>query len=228
MKKIFICFLVCLCFPLIAEKTPVAPSFISHETCNVNIYNTLFDLKDSLNRTIGYNIKTVKDIETLLNKKGYKVIASLPANTLMLNIKSAFWNKQTEALEEDNFRMLNYDCWGLTASMAIRGQKPVYEMPYSICRETTYLVVSDSKHNYGTNILKYAVYNIGFFAPAGYNSTGDSMSDSVDAVLLGARPYVAKEYEEIPDDLGILNRIPNCCTPDDMAPWCVTFRRKFK
>lgn len=230
MKRMILCFF-CLSLPLMAEKAPITPLFISHETCNINIYETMLNLKDSLNNEVNYDVKTVKDIEVLLNKKGYHVIASLPANTLMLNVKSVFSNKETESLAEGDdldFRMLRYDCWDVTASIAEKGQKPVYERPYSICRESTYIIVSNSKYEYGADLLKYALYNSVSYFPAEYNAGRYSMSDSIDAVLLGPRPYVFKEYKLIPHDLGILNIVPYCCTPDDKSPWCVTFRGKQK
>ncbi|MEI6092149.1 MAG: hypothetical protein WCQ47_00520 [bacterium] len=229
MKKTLV-YLFCVCFPLLATNNTKQPLFIGHETCNINIYAGLSALADSLNNHVDYNIKTVTDIETLLHSKGYTVIASLPLNTMMFDIKSNFTEKQMQELDDDNI-ILNYNCWNITAIISTKGEKTVYEKPYSICRESNYLVMANPTYNYGTNILRQAIYNYSYSVDEkqGENNSyifKNPLADSMHAILFGANSSVLKQYKEIPDDLGILKSVPYCCTPQDMTPWCVKFRSK--
>ncbi|MCX6112004.1 MAG: hypothetical protein NTY22_01785 [Proteobacteria bacterium] len=217
MKKSFL-YIFCICFPLIATAND---KIIRHETCQIEIASNFGKLTDNYpGNYVPYNANTIQGIESLFYSRGYHPTKESSPNVMSLNINSTFKVEQRERYDEDIITMDDYDCWDVTVTIPRKGQKPIYENKYSDCRERVSLAIfaiydSRDYEDYRAVILKDAVYN-----------NMSSLSDSIDAVLLGARDSARKKYKSIPTNIGILNDIPYCCSPHDSTFLCEIFRKQ--
>ncbi|MCX6112003.1 MAG: hypothetical protein NTY22_01780, partial [Proteobacteria bacterium] len=107
----------------------------------------------------------------------------------------------------------------------------------------------NTKEDYRVRLFYDAVSDHPSCARDDSNSTGHSLDDSIDAVLLGAREYAHKKYTKLPKEykqneneyksqeeiptyengdrykaIGILNNIPYCCTPDNNTGLCLRLK----
>jgi len=143
-------------------------------------------------------------------------------------------------------------CWDVTAT--IKGDGVVYNNKYKACKNSeSYDLIYSDGYDYNDKIIgdafsflgtsstfdnemNYVVMDMlasetvsGYNPPVikGYQFSGGPLADSMEAVLLGASTDNLKKYKKIPADIGILNKIPYCCTPKNTTPQCLV-SREFK
>jgi len=226
-KQLILISLVCISLPLLADTDEFKqmPAF-SDKTCNIQSYSTLHNLKDSEGKNISYNTKTIVKIEELLLRNGYHPVASIHAE-MSLDISIAFnpLNLQGAGITNQS----EYGCWNIDA-VILKNGTPKYKQEYSACRSTKFYQdkVFKKTNDYKDKIDFDALYNHKYYDPDGVNSSGYSLSDSVDSVLLGVGGPVVDEYELRSGNLCLLERLPHCCTPQDDSNQCKKLRGELR
>ncbi len=210
-------YIFCLCLPLVAtaDEFKQMPPF-SDKTCNIQFYTTLNNFKDAEGNSISYNNRTMVNIEDLLHRNGYHPVASVPAD-LSLDIAVGF------------NQLPSHGCWNVDAVITKNG-KPTYKQEYSTCRSVALYKdkVFKETNDYKDKIDFDALYNHKYYDPNGFNSSGYTLSDSVDSVLLGVGGPVVDEYELTSGNLCLLEKLPHCCTPQDDSNQCKKLRGEIK
>ena len=244
MKRLFV-YILCICFPLaiFPSNEIIQSSAINHETCQIRIYSNFSKLKDMFNNNVDYNITTMQGIESLFLEKGYQPVTGFSPNVMSLNLYSAFFYMSQR---RDNTILLEWTtskekrnklCWLVGAIITTEGKEPTYSRPYKTCRNNNSASYSSDNYKELTLVAEELYikaeksYSDRIYLDAVYNKTssissGESLSDSIDAVLLGASDYAYKKYKEIPTDIGILKSLPYCCTPQDNSLRCIELNER--
>jgi len=216
----------CICLPLVANSSEKTQgSAISHQTCQIQIYSNFNKLIGRDGNHVQYDVETKTRVESLFTDKGYKPVTLSGPNIMSFDVSSIFSDEQNIGSGP------KYLCWHVEATICSKDEE-LYSRHYLSCRDKEMaafgLKLVEEKGSYSEKIYYNAVYDVNYYDPNLKFSTGFFLSNAIDAVLLGGTQDSRRGYKEIPTDIGILKKVPYCCTPNDNTQLCLDLKENKK